>query len=177
MAPLPDSSTNRLFVDYTDGINNHTLMFRYPLSGTLAGVMGVADDVLSAVSPLIHLITITSARAAAAGSEISLPVAWTGLGTYGATSVPGSRAPAQISFVGRSSDGRRARWFIFPYRAAIPDDFRLSTSENADVLATYNALVAGAAAGDLATIGGLAPTILPYANVNYNSYYETKQRG
>lgn len=177
MAPLPENATARLFVDYTDGLNNHTLMFRYPVGVGATEVMEVVDDYLSSLSPILHLLTITAARISSAGSEFSFPTAWTGLGTYGSGTIVGWKAPAELSFVGRSADGRRARWFLFGYKDTIPNDFRLSTGDNTAVLAAYNDLVDAALAGTICTIGGIPPVIYPYANVNFNSYYETKQRG
>jgi len=74
MAPLPVNNTNRLWVDYTDGTNEHSLMFRYQTGELPADVMAVADDFLAAVSAITYQLTVTAARISAEGTNFSLPI-------------------------------------------------------------------------------------------------------
>lgn len=176
MAPLPENNTARLWVDYTDGINQHSIMFRTTESAGLTALMTIADDFLDALSPTLYLLTILAARVSAPASSISTPVGWTGAGTYGSGAMPAVRTPLQMCFLGRSTLGRRVRWFVFGTKVDPTATYRLNTADNADVQAARTVLVNGVNAGTLVAIDGDAPVIYAYVDQNYNSYWEAEAR-
>jgi len=177
MAPLPPESTARAWIDYTNGTDEHQVMFRYPPSLGTASLFVIVDEWLTAMDPIMYEITILGARAAATGSTISFPVTWTGASTYGDGAMPTNVAPIEYRFEGRSSDGRRASWSMFSGKLAIPATYRYLTADNVNVANAYAVLSTAALADDILTIGGLGPLVYPYMNYQFNSYWETNRRG
>lgn len=176
MPSLPENNTPRLFIDYTDGINPHTLLVRYSASYGLAATMGDVDAFLSALQGSLYQLTVTGARASASGSNISTPVTWTGSSTYGSGTMTGVFAPRQICFLGRDSTGRKVRWFLFGFKGNTPDTYRINVGDNGDVDAAITALSNAGAAGSFLTIALHSPALYGYADINFNNYYEAKTR-
>lgn len=179
MAPLPQNNTNRLWVDYNDGRNDHVLLCRYVIStgfGT-PEAMGAVDAFLTAINDSLYLITILGARVAAQGSNISAPVAWTGGATYGGGAMPAVFAPRQVMWLGRTGGGRRFRLSIWGVNTTTPDNFRIAddgsnfVADGIDVLETQQPL------GAFRAIDGNVPLLYPYADIQFNSYWETQARG
>ena len=177
MAPLPENSTDRFWLDYTDGINDHSLLVRFNGEfATVNAVMGSVQGFLEALSPELYTLTIQGARVSAQGSNISVPVPWSGNVTYGQFAMPNELSPRQLCFLGRDGFGRRARWFVFGWDAPPPDPFRIGITP---ATAFDNALIAirdGQQESIWLTIAGQVPTMYTYVDVNYNSYYEAKAR-
>lgn len=178
MAPLPPNGTARVWVDYSDGINDHSLMVRYDAEVTDASTaLSAADAFLAALSPQLYLLTVTGARAQAAGTHISFPVVWDGDDTYGSGAMPGALAPRQLCFLGRTAGGRRVRWFVFGSKMDTPADFRFDLDDDASLENAYNIIVGSQLVGAFIAIDGANPVNYPYVDVNFNSYYEEKARG
>lgn len=177
MAPLPQNSTARYWLDYTNGVDGHSTLFRYAASGGLAPLVAGVIAWLEALAPTMYEITITGARVSASGSTISLPVLWTGAATYGSGAMPVNVAPIEYRFEGRDTDGRRVSWSMFSGKLAIPDTYRYLTSDNADVSAAQGVLAGLAADETLITIASNPPVVYDYMNYNFNSYWEDQRRG
>ncbi len=177
MAPLPSNNTAVLFVDYSGCGENHTLQIRFAAPGIIADAMGIADGLLAALGATIREITITGARVRAAGSNVTIPVAWTGAATYGSGAGSHNESAYYVDFVGRSVDGRRCRVAVFCVGVpadATNQDFRLTRSESGGVDAALTVLEAGS--GAPVSISGLAVSWHQYGNIGTNAYWRNQIR-
>jgi hypothetical protein len=177
MAPLPENTTDRFWLDYTDGINPHSFQARF--AGGLTAVPNIAtqvDNFFLALSPILYGLTVLGARFSLAGTTISQPYTWTGEASYGNFAMPATLAPRQLCFLGRGADGRRVRWFVFGWEAAPPTPFRLDLSNPAELGDAWAILQAGPGTDAFLTISGGDPNLYSYVDVNYNSYFEEKAR-
>jgi hypothetical protein len=176
MPALPITNTARFWLDYTDGIHPHSTMFRAPNDATLADIMTVVDSYFTALGPATCLLTVTGARYALEASTVSLPVDYTGSATYGAGAQTDVNTPIEVRFEGRSPGGRRVSWSSYGWDLGVPGGYRLFLDVFADVAAAWNVLRDACNVGTLVAIDNGKPQLLPYANIQYNSYWETQQR-
>lgn len=177
MAPLPENSTARLWVDYNDGVNDHSLQVRFDAPDTTLGIaMTHADNFLTAIAGDLYEITVNGARFAAAGSNISLPATWTGGAVYGSDPMPVLLAPRETRWVGRTQNGRRVSFSIYGGKYVSPDTFRIiSSGSNLPNLGVI-AINAASDDGAFVAIDGFRPTMKNYVDVNFNSYWEAEAR-
>lgn len=175
LGALPPHNTARVWIDYNDGINTHTLLIRHDSS--VGSVMDSADTLFLALASDWYEITIGEVRFAASGSDISFPATWSGSATYGATAMPGVFAPREMCFLGRDSNGRRARWFLFGFEGSSPDTYRLERVA-ANIVDDILTVIEAAQTSDIfLSISGQRPTMYQYADFNFNNHYEADQRG
>jgi hypothetical protein len=177
MAPLPSNNTGCLFVDYTGCGEQHTMLIRYGAAGSAAAAMTVADALLSSLDPALLLITIDQVRDRPAGSNVSLPITWTGAGSYGSGAGTHDQTADFCDFVGRSNDGRRCRISVFCFGEKVDTtnhDFRVLTSEATAIGDAVAALEAGV--GAPVSIGGLAVSWHQYADIGTNAYWRNRIR-
>lgn len=178
MSALPDTGTNRLFVDYNDGQFSHTLKVRYDGGiGDAAGAMDAVDALLTAIADTWYTITIEAARVAAEDSVFSFPVTWSGLASYGSETMPRVFAPRQLLLLGRDFLGRRMRLFLFGYKGTSPDNYRLARVTDNVVDDALDVIEAQQANGYFLAITRNVPTMYQYASFNFNNYYEKQARG
>lgn len=178
MAPLPENNTNRFWVDYNDGMNDHSLQVRYDDSGGgLTFAKSSAALFLTALSPQLYAITVTGARYSLATTTISLPTPWSASTTFGTGAMPGSVAPRQLCYLARDGQGRQVRWFVFGCKLETPNDYRFSLGENSDLAEAWGVISDAQNGGAFLSIAGLNPEMYSYIDVNFNSYYEAKTRG
>lgn len=174
MAPLPPNNTPRFRIKYTNVSHQHSMEVRSHLSPSALGTL--IDDFFTALDTAIFSTVIDSVEFAADGSDIFNPVTsgiegnvYTG---FGSGTVPGEAAQ-YISFIGRSSGGRRVRLYVFGVTTT-GDDFRFPAGEVADVDAARAVLVA---AGDsLRCIDDLQPVWKTYANGGVNAHWQKALR-
>lgn len=175
MAPLPESSTERYKYTYQNSINEHSLTFRV-VSGTPTNVVdGLFDILISNLGIQCIASTVTAVEKALLGSNIFNPVGdstWVGQ-TFGSGSGNANSDARSIGIVGRGSDGRRSRLFLFGYGVDDPN-FRILPSENPNVATVVNAY--NDPDVPLLTIGGTAPVFHNYANVKPNDHWVKKAR-
>jgi hypothetical protein len=175
MAPLPESSTERVKYTYQNSINSHSITFRV-VSGT---PISDVDDIMQALMTNIGIgcieSTITAVEKAVLGSNIFNPVSGSVLlgDSFGSGSGNVNSDARSIGFVGRGSDGRRSRLFLFGYGSDDPN-FRILPSENPNVGTMVSVL--NDVAVPLLTIGGTAPLFHNYANVKPNDHWVKKGR-
>jgi hypothetical protein len=178
MAPLPENTTGRLWVGYGDGQHNHELMVRYAGGATSpTGAMTWAAAFLAALAAELFVLNITEARYAAAASNISIPITWTGASTYGTGAMPAVNAPRQICFQGRSTGGRRVKWYIFGCKLETPNNYWLNRTANTSINDAYDLLAEAQDAGYFLSVDGLNPINYGYITFNFNSYWEQEVRG
>lgn len=189
MAPLPENSTMRVWLDYTSVGVPHSLMFR-PSSNpdpTEAEQMGTAlANHLSNI--MLSSDSVYAMRMALPGSDFSVPlqlIPVQGVITPGNSTWLEDPDSAQISITGRSTaSGRDVKWSFFtPYNfgAAWPTNNRYQAG-SPGALAAFRTLFDGFVAGnnavsipvvaiDNATVG-----LNGYTNIRKNGYRQTKQR-
>jgi hypothetical protein len=177
MAPLPQNNTARLWVDYNDGENDHSLQVRFLAPDTtLAIAMTYAGEFFEAIEDFLYEITINGARFAAAGSDISLPATWSGASTYGTDPMPTLLAPRETRWVGRTQNGRRVSFSVYGCKYTSPDTFRI-VSDGANLPNLGVVLINDASDdGAFVAIDGFRPTMKNYVDVNFNSYWEAEAR-
>lgn len=177
MAPLADTNTARVWVDYNDGQFSHTLKIRYNEAvATPADAITAAADLFLAIASDWYEISIEGARQASQDDVFSFPIAWTGSSSYGGGAMPRVFSPRQFCLLGRDSQGRRARWFLFGFEGTSPDNYRLARSAGNIVDDALAVIEAAQALGIFVSITNIAPTMYQYADFNFNNYYERQAR-
>lgn len=182
LPPLPENNTGRLFIDYTTGRLEHTLIFRFGASATAADALGRAELFLGALQSLLAPNWApVSARVQEAGELIALPFDLGGLTEFSGglpTDIPEADEPRQFKWVGRGvTSGRKTSVGLYGLGIAQPPDYRYSGLELQGQLENaLNVLRNGAVTAPV-TIAGDAATWYDYVNVQYNSYWERRARG
>lgn len=183
MAPLPPSSTARLWYRYVTGehatAQEHTVMWRYNSTQTTEyNAQGWLLGLLLALGESYFHVgwRVLDARFAAAGSNISLPVPLDPtLAEFEGTQNLGYSAQleaVEVSFPFRSVvTGRKGDFSLFPASSTVPPTFRLINSSG-----VQEALNDASNAGALVAIDDTAPQHYGYNNWNYNSYWERQLR-
>lgn len=175
---LDPSNTERWFYDYTVLGNQHSLMMRTPDVLDAASAGEQIDAFLSAIEGGLIEITTVGMRVARGGSNITNPEGTVGLSAnYGTGAGNVINAPLQVTFVGRSSDGHKARVGIFGWNGLVDDSFRMTVVENADVLAGVTFLQAITSSGFFTSISGEPVVWHPYANIGFNDHWVKEARG
>lgn len=181
VSPLPPSNTGRLYVDYTDGQHQHTFVVRFAANSTPAAASARA---LAFLTPLLPVLPdewqVLALRQSAAGSDVTFPFSDPALEGLAGTSVSALspvNGPRQVNWQGRgSASGRRVRVGLYGLIISTPENYRLEqASWTAAFENAYQAL--RGSLNTFVTIAGDDPVWYPYANVNFNSYWETEQRG
>ena len=177
VTPLPAFSTERWFYDYTVEGDQHALVMRAANPITPAEAAEAIDIFLTAISGELTTITTVGLRVALEGSNITNPASTTGLSaTYGSGSGVVINAPLQVTFVGRSADGHKARVGIFGWNGQTDDSWRMTTTEVAGVAAGVTELNSLSIAGLFVSISGAGVLWKPYANIGYNDHWIKKAR-
>jgi hypothetical protein len=180
---LPDN-TARLKVSYQGPRGQHTILFRSN---------NIDDAFITEAHTLIQAIanqglfwdqtSFTGAQAAAQGSNVFIPVAWTAI-TIPADA-PGAGNPTEndaygmgLSINGRTLGGHRVRYFLFNVHVLQDRDSRITNAESAQVTAIVQAFTNFAGAAE-PLIGidrtGIA-AIYGFADVNINKRIARRAR-
>lgn len=190
MAPLPDNGTGRIWVEYRTGggltSQNHTVMTRYNpgVGGTFpeALVETLAAMVAPGSEQYFDGWSFVGARHAAQGSDVSFPIpipapfaSFLGNGQLSASRQSQAR---ETRFLGRSGvGGRRYSFSLYGLVDGLFStlDFRLSRLESPEVDQVLT-VVEETETGSFVAID-LQPLVwYPYANWQYNSYWEGELR-
>lgn len=180
LPPLPANNTARLFVTYNDSINEHVAIVRYTSATNALSVANAFGSLLTDIEPsLADGWSVTNVEYQAANSIVRLPVGTNGAQGFVSASgffLDGAQAPRQTKFVGRSgTSGRQVTFGLFGLIYTTPASYRFT-----GVLPTWASRIL-LFLRDFPTeyavaIDGSAPDWRDYANVNYNSYWETDAR-
>jgi hypothetical protein len=176
MPPLPPESTPRYIVHYQVlGGPEHSLQVRAPATVSPAAFGTFINSFLSPLVADLWQITILGVDFIPSGTNVGNPVI-TGIegNTYGSGSSSQASIPLSLSFVGRSSGGRRGRIFLFGFKIGDPN-YRFAPGENVGLDAARAVLV-GASGYPLA-IDGLELVFKPYANMGWNDHWIRELRG
>lgn len=177
MAPLAPSNTRRWWFEYSDGVNNHELMFRGGTDTTTGDMISLFSDFMTAIDSALYLTTVLGGRFADVGENISNPFTYDGPPDFGTGEMPVVRAPLEISFEGRSTDGRKVSYSVYGMLGTPSSTYRYLNGEYPALDAGLAELAGASASGTLKTISGLRPIFKTYINLNYNSYWERRARG
>lgn len=175
MAPLPESNTDRYFLDYSVNTIQHTMVSRTDPSVTDAEMIAAFAAILTAASAHSTVITVDGLRFALEGSNVSNPVPWTEDTEYGSVTPNRDLAPYFASFTGRSTDGRRSRLDIYGWVQSPGPDWRIQSADDTsvtDILAILN----DDTDGMFLSISGGAPTWHEYANMSVSDYWVQQLR-
>jgi hypothetical protein len=172
---LPPSNTARYKLQYTVGGLQHEVQ----------NLVGPAVDNNSAslafvqlftrLNADLYLVSIQGMTFAPAGSDIFNPVAYSGALSFGAGAPAPEQAIRSISFVGRTPTGRKARHFVYGFKANLTDNMRITIAENANVAAWITDLATYAA--QWLAIDGVKPVYAGYGNLDYNDHWQKEIRG
>jgi len=175
MAALPANNTDRLFLHYSNALNEHTTIIRCPPGANLATVVDEWESVLTELTGAFVATNGTSADFQAAGDNFSTPYSgsdWSSFSWGSGTAVVTSDG-VQMNFQGRSAGGHKSRVGVFGYKNDV-SNWRLTEGEAASI---------GTAVGILSTstngfyaIDGLKPTWYAYVNLKYNDYWVRQGR-
>lgn len=167
MAPLAPSNTARFRFHYTTVGQNHTLQIRSTSSPVAVGEF--FRNIMEALGTSIFSLTLNSVDFAAIGSDIFNPIVTGQEGEVWGTG-PGAdfNTPWALTFIGRTTGGRRVRMAVFGY-STLSGNYRVNPTESILVDAAIDALQA--AAGGIIGIDGLTPVWYEYANVQVNDHW------
>jgi hypothetical protein len=112
-------------------------------------------------------------RTQLANTNFSLPGPFTPVPGAGSTNLAETDAPRFFSIVGRTTGGRRVRYFVYNSFVAPGDDYRVDnpgTTPLIDLITFLNTneFICG--------IDNLPQSVNNYLNVGYNAYFQRKQR-
>lgn len=175
MAPLPESSTDRYFLDYSVNTVGHTMLCRTDPSVTDEDVISAFDAILTAAAAHSTTISVDGLRFALEGSNVTNPVAWTGDAEYGSGSPNRDLAPYFASFTGRATTGRRARLDIFGWVQTPGPDWRIQSADDSSVTTIVD-LLNNSTDGLFLAIDGGAPAWHEYANMSVSDYWVRQLR-
>lgn len=188
LPPLPDNTTQRLWLQYTSAGVEHELMVRPAAAASPGQILTWAADIAQVLATRMFTVdSVTGARYSAAGTEFSTPIALTPVvGVINATGNIWGQDPesTMLSIPFRSgASGRKGRVSFFTGVATTswPDNNRYEPGESAPVdtfrINLVNVLTGISGAGVFATaIDGTSVIFKPYVNIRQNSYWQSKQR-
>ena len=167
---LPPENTERWWIIYSNNGVEHRTMAR-TLVGLTAAQMSVNfGNLFTALNGVLNVTTILGMEKAAKGSNVRNPQTYSGPGSVGSgTEVDTDGRARAWSFVGRSTNGRKSRLFIFGGKTFTEGDYRIDGSESAAILAAISALQTPAAA--FLSIDELKPVWSNYVNIGYSDHW------
>ena len=175
---LDPTNTERWWLDYSANDTVHSMLMRTQDEISAIDAAEAYDLFLTAIAGNLTTISIVGLRHAAVGSNITNPEPITGLAaTYGSGVGSTINTPLQITFPGRSRDGRKMFVSVFGWISANDTNWRINTGEDSDVAAGVGVLNSLAAGGRFCTISGATTIFKPYANVGFNDYWVGQLRG
>lgn len=172
---LPASNTARWKLGYTVGETDHVFQVRSTGAASPSSFAAWVDSFLTALSPALYAMTLTSVQFASPGSDIFNLVATSIIGNpYGSGVIAGFRTPQFVAFQGRSSGGRKVRLSVYGFKFDT-NDYRVNPGE-LDAVDDAILVLAGSTTFGVA-IDGIDPTWYPYANTGFNAYWQRQLRG
>ena len=176
MAPLSPDNTPRVFYTYQTAFNEHTLTVRLEdPSGVLADADAFVGDFLTAAGSAFYPATITKVEQSSQGSNVRFPVVSDRIGdSFGSGTGTAESDTYGLTFTGKSTAGRRARFTVFGCNQGF-SNFKFTSSENALVAAALGVLAA--ATGAPAAIDGNLIVWNSYALVKPFDHWVDELRG
>ena len=183
MAPLPAFNTGRVWIDYTSGGEQHSLLLRFNVENVLgnADVLATVNDIIAGMQAVMWTNdAVVGSRYSDAGSPISLPYsANSGAGSV-ASGTPNPESNAGfIGVSGRSLAGRQYHADFFTQVCYTLAVYREDTGGmTAAIEPFFDAFNTAPSSGDgmLVAIDGLRVIWKQYLNIGQNAYWQRKQR-
>jgi len=143
LLPLPPSNTARVWLDYNGVIKSHTLQVRH---GPGLSAAAAADKGRQFCDGLESFLAtgwaFTGARAAAQGSDVSLPIATPAQPTPAGGALATNNEPKEHRFVGRDLiTGRRCTVSVYGLNIVVDGDYRLEIPASGPLRDAYNVLM------------------------------------
>jgi len=177
LAPLPPSNTERWWLEYTDQGVSHKMLMRCADERSAGEVAEAYDTFLASIVDGINVLTIVGLSHAAAGSNVTNPEDPTGLAaTYGLAAGDPINIPLEMTFPGRSRDGRKTFVSLFGWAAQTDETWRYDATIGSIVINGVTALNGLSASGFFVSISGARVFHKNYANVSFNDYWVKKRR-
>jgi hypothetical protein len=181
VSALPPNNTGRVLLDYFANGQGHTMQWRYTgLGAPSSGFLEDVDSVLIALNPFMPTDwEFQGWRYVPASGTFSTVITSPPTTFDGARDVELYAAPAYLDVPGRSTGGRRIRFFALGVGIAprpstsASNDYRLTIVENADAAA----LVLALSTGGFCAIDANDVNWKPYVNLGFNAYWQGKARG
>lgn len=182
MAPLPTNNTGRVWIDYTSGGIEHSLLLRFDaeINGNTTVVARVNAIITAMQGAMWSSDAVIGARYSEQGSVVSLPlVTNTGAGSVTAgTPNPESNA-GFVGVSGRSTGGRQYHADFFTQvtytLATYREDAGALPSELSDFFLAFDDNV-GQGAATLVAVDALQVVFKQYVNIGQNAYWQRAQR-
>lgn len=177
MAPLPHNNTSLIYVDYETCGENHTLQMRYAAGGSVSDAQQVVDNLFTAMSPVLQLVSIIGCRNQLIGTTVSFDVPWGFASGYGGSVGTHEKSAYYMSFIGRTIQGRRLRFNFFGLTGPVDGtghDYRYDRSSLAVVDDVLTELELNSAS--CVAIDGLNASWKQYANIGVNAYWRNHIR-
>lgn len=177
MAPLNPNNTDRLKVFYQNSQAEHIAMIRLVAQDGLAEAQTVFTAVTTALDVAYSFSEVTAVQIALEGADIFLDVPGATLigYTWGSDPATEESNATALTFVGRSSTGRRARFALFGYKNAL-SEYRLTSAESEGIEDSVAAMQG--AADSFFAIDGNTPVWKTYANVKaYDHWVDVARNG
>lgn len=182
MADFAVNYSPRYRLHYSSAGAQHAVTIRAPRSlgvGGLPSLISQFESFLGELAPVLYSDwTPVRAEFALADSDVFLPAPVPIVApTFGAAEGPSAKAKS-ISFVGRSSLGHKARFFIYGI-GFVPNafgglDLRIHSAENTPIALSIGVL--NAPASLLAAADGQIVAWYSYVNLKYNDYWTSRVR-
>jgi len=134
----------------------------------------IVDQLFTALGTQVLATVIDQVTFAADGSNV-FNLVTTGVegNTYGSGTTDVSESGRFVSFIGRSSGGRRVRLYVFGF-ITVSHDFRFVAGEVTQVDDAIDVLQA--AGSTLVAIDDIQPIWKNYANAGYNAHWQKAVR-
>jgi hypothetical protein len=164
-----------LKIFYENAVAEHNVVIRIANVPAAAEAETVFQNIVNDVTDAFHQSFVTRVELAQDNSNIFLPYSSTTIATltWGTGTATVESNATALSFVGRSVEGRRARFFLFGYKNAF-SNYRITSLESTAVEDAITELD-GATTSFLA-IDQLKPVWNSYANVKPNDHWVRKAR-
>lgn len=177
LTPLPEYNTERWWLEYSDQGAAHKMLMRTDGPRDASEVAEAFATFMAAIVDGVNVLTITGLTHAAEGSNITNPESTTGLaGSYGTASGDPINIPLEMTFPGRSRDGRKTYVSLYGWAAQTDETWRYLATESSIVLDGITALNGLSAGGLFVSISGQRVFRNAYANVSFNDYWVGKRR-
>lgn len=175
MAPLPDTGTARVFIDYSGITGQHTLKFRVGGTPTPELCFTRAQGLCGVLAGLwTDEVSVDLVRLAPVGSTVTFPIGVPSISPNGGANAEDSQDSKYLTFLGRTITGRRGRFFVYNTAPAVPSDYRYEAGEtNAAMLGVLSFLNA---TSDIVAIDGAQPAWVSYVNSGYSAYWQKAYR-
>lgn len=175
MAPLPPQSTLRYFLDYNGPMGERSVQFRFGAIADDQTAIDYINALLVAVRPLIYSsVSFYRLRRASDESVFSFPVPWLAVSGAAAGTLQAQDYPVFMSFVGRSSGGRRVRKTFYGVTFRPDDNYRIQRAENVNIDNAIGVLL-DTPPSEVAIDS--SPVIWnEYVNTGFNAYYQRQAR-